>query len=229
MGIRRFAKSHTAFAKGMLGLVDATILVVVICALVLVGLRMVRYFWPVSPAFVSNWTDYEEGGHRIGSAQGQVTIIMFSDFTCSYCLNVFNGLERLRSELGDNLTIVYQHFLSNPSDETAITIARASECAAQLGKFESFYRIAFQHREIIFSRDWAGLVALSADFDPLEIAEIQNCIDRGDGFAAVRASHTAAEKLGLRGTPSFLIEGWLVEGYDDVDNLYQLATTRRLR
>src|SRR5690625_7803764 len=95
---------------------------------------------------------------------------MFSDFTCSYCLNVFNGLERLRSVVGDNLTIIYQHFLSNPSDETAITIACASECAAQHGNFDSFFRIAFLHREFIFSMDWAGSVALFAVYAYLEIA-----------------------------------------------------------
>jgi len=77
--------------------------------------------------------------HVSGNPNAQITLIEYSDFECPFCLKFFKeSYPILKQEYIDTgkIRFVYRHFMLPPNRHPmAEPSARASECAAEQGKF----------------------------------------------------------------------------------------------
>jgi protein-disulfide isomerase len=146
-----------------------------------------------------------DDSHRISTAaDGKVTVVEFLDFECEACGAAYPGVERLREEYGDRITYVVRYFpiASHPN---AYNSAHAAEAAARQGKFEEMYVKLFDNQDT-----WGHQQQSQVDTFVQYAGELGLDVEK---FRADLASADASdgERLGVRGTPTFFVNGALYE------------------
>jgi protein-disulfide isomerase len=146
-------------------------------------------------------------GPARGPAAAKVTIVEFSDFQCPFCARVNPTLERLRAAYPDDLRIVFRHN-PLPFHPNAPLAAEAAVAAEAQGKFWEMHDELFANQQDL---ERAGLEARAAELG-LDLAAFRRALDTHAGQAQVDADVALAKKVGVRGTPTFFIDGRTVMG-----------------
>jgi protein-disulfide isomerase len=154
-------------------------------------------------------------GYAEGDENAPVTVIEFSDFGCPFCAMFAEGTyPALRREFVDTGRVrwVFVPFVMGMFRNGA-EAARAGECAGEQDRFPAMKaRIYAGQREWKSTRDAASLFAGYAREVGLDAARFASCYREDRAGARTRANNRAADAVRVRATPSFLINGRLVEG-----------------
>lgn len=149
-----------------------------------------------------------EGYPTWGNPKAPVTIIEFSDYQCPFCSRAIPTLDRIKAEYGpDKVRIVFRD-MPLPSHGRANPASLAAHCANEQGKFWEYHNSLFQNQTKLEDGDlktYAKQLAL----DEKKFAE---CYDSKKYQAIIDKSKKEAEGLGITATPSFVINGQLLQG-----------------
>lgn len=154
-------------------------------------------------------------GHDVGDPAAPIVMVELSDFGCPYCAQhareTFPAIERDFIATG---RVLYKHvpFVMGmfPNGDRA---ARAAECAGAQGRFWPMHDSVYARQA-----DWKRGSAPDAVLTGIARAVVPNVQQWatcyvGDGQRArTQAANAAAQRLGVRATPTFFINGQLVEG-----------------
>jgi protein-disulfide isomerase len=161
--------------------------------------------------------DLPPATHSKGPAEAPLTIIEFSDFECPACGMAFRDLHNLAERHPELVRIVFHHFPldseCNPNVPTrmhrsACLAAIASECAARNGKFWEYHDLLFRGQDRLGRDDLiAKAVGLGIPADAFTA-----CLDDPAARARVLGDASAGGKLGIKSTPTLVINGREVEG-----------------
>lgn len=154
---------------------------------------------PLDPAL-------EENAPAIGSKTAAVTIIEFSDFQCPYCKAAQATLRKILQTHGDNVRLVFRH-LPLEMHEQALPSARAAFCAGEQNRFWPYHDALFAAEEL--SPETFNQIAVRLGLD---LARFKTCVDSESSRRAVLKDSQEAKRLGINGTPSFIINGALLRG-----------------
>lgn len=188
-------------------------LVIAACALVVTGMVIRReFFSPPAPVqrtadfMVSqpDWTEYMDGGHRIGPADAAVTLVTFSDYQCPYCRVMEERLQQARNDYPEKFAYVVRHWPLTQIHPFALEAAIASECAAEQHRFESMHRTIFDHMDSLGVVTWVTLASRAVVPDT---AEFRVCMTTDAPRRNVTLDAETASKVGARGTPIVMIGG----------------------
>ncbi|HSI05525.1 MAG: thioredoxin domain-containing protein [Myxococcota bacterium] len=151
----------------------------------------------------------------MGPASANVVLTVFSDFECPHCARFAATLRRLHRNYGDALRIEYRNYPLS-MHKNAELAARLGVCAEQQGKFWGFHDLVFE------KHDQLNLEALAeiADDAGVDARAAMACADRSDVKQIIAADIAAGEKLGIEGTPAFVLNGELTVGaviYDELE------------
>jgi protein-disulfide isomerase len=173
-----------------------------------------------------------------GSAKAPVTVYEMSDFQCPYCkkfaLETFPQLERDYVNTG-KVRWVFINFPLTSVHAHASAAAELAVCAAKQRGFWRVHDLLFQHQEIWAPLKEAGpfLVSL-ADSAGLSKKTLLTCLETPATLNAVQADAEGAARSGAISTPTFYIEGGLLEGAQPVavfrqvlDSVYAVKAVRR--
>ena len=159
---------------------------------------------PTPPRPIDNWKDYVEGGRRIGPDNAALTIVEFADFQCPACRGFHAVIERLRAEYPNDFAVSYRYFPLS-YHRRAYASARASECAAQQGRFEAFHRALFDSFD---SLDTVSFEPLARKAGVSDIARFNSCASSSDPVPRIeRDLAIGRDSLRLTGTPTVLANG----------------------
>lgn len=148
--------------------------------------------------------------HIRGNAAAPVTLIEYSDFECPFCKRFHLTAKRLVDESKGQVNWVYRHF---PLDELHPGKARkeavASECAAELGGNDAFWKFADRFFELTPSNnrtDIDTVLPQIAGEIGLDKARFAACLASGKHDQRVAEDGKDAVATGGRGTPwSFIV------------------------
>ena len=143
----------------------------------------------------------------LGKANAPVTIIEFSDFGCYYCTQFYNKTFNKLIETYVNsgqVRIVYKHMPITTLHPGADMAALASECAADQGRFWDYHNVLFARNAQGFAKD---LMVQYASEIKLDAKKFSVCLDATATSQRVQVDMDQAAGMGLRGTPSFLVNG----------------------
>lgn len=142
-----------------------------------------------------------------GDIQAKHTIVEFGDFECPFTGQEFVAIRPIMSiVLG--VKFVYRNFPLTQIHEHALDAAIAANCAGAQGKFWEYHDQLFLNQKELSGdalKKYAGIVGLdekafeSCLVDPATKKQVMQ--DAQDGY-----------ELGVRGTPTFFIDGIKVEG-----------------
>lgn len=143
----------------------------------------------------------------IGNEEASVVTVEFSDFNCQYC-KLFHDetLQQLLEAYEGKIQFVYRDFaILGPS---SIDAAVAAECANEQGSFWEYHDILFENQGAFSNDDLIGYAKqLELDTDAFSV-----CLEDPEFINEVRRDSAAAQQIGARGTPAFLINGQFVSG-----------------
>src|SRR5690349_20585602 len=143
-------------------------------------------------------------GYALGSADAPLTMVEFTDLQCPYCrqfaLSTFDELKKNWIDTG-KLRYISRDFPLDVLHPLAITAARAARCAGEQGKFWEM-RLALVRNANLLSADFIARTAAELKLDTKAFAA---CAATSKYDAAIRAETQEGAKLGIEGTPTFVI------------------------
>lgn len=166
----------------------------------------------------------EEGFNYKGQADAPVVVTEFADFQCPGCgyfaTNLERQFERDYVETGKVKFVFHDYPLQGHPN--AIPAAEAARCAGDQNAFWSMKDLLFTNQ-----RQWSALNDPTAQFLAyakqlsLDEAAFTTCVSQHKYQSAITQAQAAGEQLLLPGTPSFAVNGTLVDttGLDTVDQI----------
>ena len=156
---------------------------------------------------------------RFGGDNAKVQIVEFSDFQCPYCARGADVVHELKAKYGNKINIAFKEF-PLPMHHDARPAAEASLCVNEQGgdKFWKFHDLAFKAQDKL---DAAGLAKLAkqAGVDEKKFAD---CVAAKKFAPAVDADVAYGEKIGVRSTPTFFVNGQLIAGAVPIDQFSEV-------
>lgn len=194
-------KSNSAF--WIIGGVAAAAVLVLV--LVLVNLNATAQPLPPPAALTA--------GRILGKATAPVKIDLYSDFQCPICRRAEQVVRQLATKYIDTgqVQVIYHNFaFIGPESEWA---AQAAECANDQGKFWEYVSVLFDHQtgENVGAFAQTNLKQFAFQTN-LDTAAFNACLDSGKYQALVQQENVEARARGIKATPSFFINGRLIEG-----------------
>jgi protein-disulfide isomerase len=155
-----------------------------------------------------------EGFWYKGSPDAAVTVMEYGDFQCPTCAfydaNLAKIIDRDYIETG-KVKFVYHEFPLN-GHQHAVPSAEAARCAGDQGKFWEMHDMLFLNQD-----QWAQLNSVNTVFSGyagqigLNRATFDACMSAGTHRAAVTAAGDESIAKGITGTPSFDVNGQVVD------------------
>jgi protein-disulfide isomerase len=162
------------------------------------------------------------GDKVLGSADAPVTVIEYASMTCPHCA-------RFDRETFDSFRLAYVDsgkvryvFREFPVDAPGFAIAMIARCAPA-DRFFDVVHTYFRTRETWLAAGKGGRMkaALAEVAEPfgLNAEAVDACISNDALFGAIQAVKTRGQSFGVRGTPTFFINGKKIAGALRLDQL----------
>lgn len=147
----------------------------------------------------------------VGNPQAPVTLTEFGDFGCPSCQDWHNQgiFTRIMEQFDGQLKMEWRD-LPIIFPPYSISAAEAGQCAYDQGKFWEFHDVTFKREEYSALRD--NDLTNYAAITGLDMEEFEQCFKSRSHRETVNLDWDVARGLGLRGTPSFLVNDQVVIG-----------------
>ncbi|MCA9519564.1 MAG: thioredoxin domain-containing protein [Myxococcales bacterium] len=143
-----------------------------------------------------------EGSPHKGDDDAKVVLVEFSDFQCPFCSRVTSVVEELSKAYPKKLKVVFKH-MPLSFHKHAKLAAIAAMAAHKQGKFWQFHDVVFRKRNKLEKDD---LISYAKDIG-LDVEKFKKDLDSEEIRKQVEADMALARKIGVRGTPTFYING----------------------
>ena len=154
-----------------------------------------------------------------GNAQGDVVVVEYFDYNCGYCRSSLPLIDALVAS-DPQLRVVYRDW-PILSEESA-TAARYSLVAAEMGRFGEFHRALYAGGPV----NDASIAAAVATAG-LDLAKVQAAAKSPRIEAELARNLDTAKKLGMSGTPSWVIGDQVISSALPIEELQRLVSEAR--
>ncbi|MCC7272682.1 MAG: thioredoxin domain-containing protein [Alphaproteobacteria bacterium] len=155
-----------------------------------------------------------------GNPKGDVTLIEFFDYRCPYCKQVKPVVEQVLSQ-DRNVRVVYKEFPILGRD--SVYASRAALAAHRQGKYLAYHHALMAYRGQLTEE----AVLTVAKSSGLDVERLKREMQAPSVEAVIAANHQIAEKIGIRGTPAFIVGGELAPGAIDAASLKAMIDKAR--
>jgi protein-disulfide isomerase len=149
-----------------------------------------------------------------GPSNASVTVVEFTDPECPYCGRAHESINALYKELGDRVRFVLK-FSPMPFHRRAPGAAAAAFAAGEQGQFWEYVDALYAHPDAL---DRAGLERMAAQLG-LDRKEFTDALDSQRFASAIEADLAQAKSLGIKGVPTFYINGRPLVGARSIDDM----------
>ena len=164
-----------------------------------------------------------ERSPAIGTQAAPVTIVKYSDYTCSACRGFYLTMqEDLLERYGGRIRFHHKLFPAVGYRQFALQSAVAGACAYRQGN-EQFWAMHDQlFRNVTRFDEGEEIYAELAAAAKLNVAEFKQCFDRQDSLLDVAADQKEGVDLRIEGTPTFFINGRPLPGVPSAEVFYEI-------
>ncbi len=159
----------------------------------------------------------EEGHPWIGARKPKLVITEFSDYQCPHCRLGHHTMKQLIREHPDKVRLVHRHYpldqecnqqLMRPFHLHACAYARMAFCGQKQNLFWEVNDYLFakgRRQNAVTPKELAAELKLDA-------RKLVTCLKGGEAAKAVKSDLDAGRALGIRGTPTFVVQGRIYPG-----------------
>ncbi len=176
-----------------------------------------------SEAPVSELVDIDlEGRPVLGPGDAPVTIVEYTDYGCPWCAKYAEETyPKLIAAHGDKIRYSVRNFAVATLHPQAPKAAEAAECAADQERFWDYHDLLFQNRTKL---DVPSLKVYAAQLN-LDGERFDTCLDSGEKTELVNADFQEGLANGVRGTPTFFLNGRRLVGAQPLE-VFQALVNR---
>lgn len=175
-----------------------------------------------------------DSDHIRGNKDAEVFLIEYSDLQCPFCASFHPTVKKALEEYKDKFAWVYRHYPLDVIHPEAQPAAEASECVAEIGGIEAFWKFVdkiFENQKENLGKDayerLAGELGIKKD-------KFNECLKDPEIKKLVDEDFESGDKAGVTGTPgSFIVnkkgEVWMVPGavpYESLKKILDEALTK---
>lgn len=156
-------------------------------------------------------SDADPTNHTKGDGTA-ITLVEYGDFQCPACVQYYAVLEQVIDKYRGDITFQYRHFPLVSIHPNAFGAARAAEAASKQGKFWEMYDRLFAGQN-----DWSGLTNPNSLFETyasmigLDAEQYKTDFASTEANDAINADLQEARRLDLTATPTFVLNGRVIE------------------
>lgn len=144
----------------------------------------------------------------IGPANAPVTIIEFSDYQCPYCEVWYKQVyQQLLASYPNQIRFVYRDLPLSMHPE-AVPAAEAADCAGEQSDYWKYHDALFSQK---YGLNRKAYEQYAADLG-LDTKAFAACLDSHRYKGEVEADASDAARVGISGTPSFVVNGRILIG-----------------
>ncbi len=163
---------------------------------------------------------YESGSPVGGNPKGDVTLVEFFDYNCGFCKRA-NPERNKAVEADGKVRVVFKEFpILGPG---SVYAARAALAAREQGKYVELHEALFEHQGPL---NEAAVLEIAKSLK-LDIDRLKTDMDKPAVLDEIQANVALARKLGIQGTPGFVIGEQLIPGAIDAATFGQLFEAAR--
>lgn len=156
----------------------------------------------------------------VGNPDASVTVVEFFDYHCPFCKRMANGIALL-TEQDDDVKVVFKEFpVFGPE---SVFAARAALASRKQGLYGEFHLALMRNR----GRLNESIVMRLADRIGLDTDRLRTDMQAPEIEETIRSNLQLAQRLGIRGTPSFIIGNELVPGALDIGTMRRIIQAKR--
>lgn len=167
-------------------------------------------------------TELKEDGYSFvaGNPDGDVTIVEFFDYRCGYCKQSFPEVMKV-VEADGNIRLVLKEFPILGAD--SFLAAQAAIASIEQGKYLEL------HTALMNSRGSLTIERLRniADDVGLDVAKLEEDMKKDAVRTVVEKNYALAKKLGISGTPAFVIGDEFIPGVISTEQMHALVAAAR--
>lgn len=159
---------------------------------------------------------------RFGNPDAKISVIMFIDFDCPYCLQEYNVIKNIMTKYKD---VGYFEFRNMPLETlhpNSGILANAAMCANSQGKFwEMFDEMFLKHslrQEITEDSDLIKAIYNYGKDVGLNLDDFSKCYDEDRFGNVIDKDFVDGINYGVNSTPTFFINGTMVSGVVTEEN-----------
>lgn len=156
------------------------------------------------------------GNAWAGNPKGDVTVVEYFDYNCGYCRAILPTIDRLIAD-DPNVRVVYREL--PVLAESSRAAAQASLKAAAQGKFARFHQALYA----------AGPVSDATIAAAAKAAGVDLSRAAPDADAELSRNLSIASRLGMGGTPSWVVGDRVLSGALPLDQLKEAVAAARAR
>ena len=162
-------------------------------------------------------------GNLVGNPSGDVTLVEFFDYNCGYCKRALADVRTLMKS-DPKLRVVLKDFpVLGPESVEASRVSLAAKQQISGEKLFDYHTRVMETRGRV-NGERAMQVAKEMGLD---MARLQKDLDHAEVRAALQENMTLGDKLGLTGTPAFVIGDEVVSGAVGIEPLRKIVASTR--
>ncbi len=140
----------------------------------------------------------------VGNKEAPVTIVEFVDFECPFCARYYSALPDLVKQFPDKVNYMIKNFPLTFQGQ-AVPAAKAAFAAGEQGKYAEMVQALFDHRKELAAEKYLQLAKeLGLDVEKFK----QDLTDKDKIYDEyIKADLLLGTKLGVKGTPTFFMNG----------------------
>ncbi len=148
-----------------------------------------------------------------GNKNAKIVIQEFSDFQCPFCGRVNPTLKEVLAKHGKDVKIVWRNMPLPFHKEAPLAAEAAYEIYKQKGD-EAFWQY---HDKLFAGQKSPGLAQeqlekYAGEIGGVDMAKFKKALDSRTHKARVEVDVAAAKKVGINGTPGFVVNGYFISG-----------------
>ncbi|MFJ2369877.1 DsbA family protein [Microbacterium sp. NPDC087665] len=149
-----------------------------------------------------------EQDHALGPVDAPLTLVEYGDYQCPYCGEAFPVVKRLLQQYDGKIRFIFRNFPIEEIHPEAVDAAFVAEFAGEHGEFWQAHDLLYENQKDLGPQLYQRLCeALGLNATDLAAAAHENRYT-----ARIQADEDGGIRSGVNGTPTFFLNGTMVEG-----------------
>jgi len=167
-----------------------------------------------APNDYTNYTNLVKNHNPVtGKSDAPITVTAFIDFGCPYSQENYPVFSYIQEQFNPAVRVVFKHLPLTQIHPDALPAALAATCAQEQNKFWEYHNVLFQSRDLSQTALYNDAQALG-----LNMAQFDSCYTSQRYLTNIQQDIEDAIDVGVRGTPTILINEEVVEGVSTQDD-----------
>jgi protein-disulfide isomerase len=171
-------------------------------------------------------------GPSFGPPNAKITMIVFSDFECTYCRELAKTLrDNIPQKYPTDVRVVFKDFPIDSIHKWARAASEAAHCLASQkpGAFWAFHDWIFEHQQEVNETNVRDRVLGFAKQQNLDVQQLASCLANHASAQEIDRNQQIGAALQISQTPTIFVNGRTVSGavpWQTLDNIIKMELNR---